>query len=67
MQCIVSYVAYMSPSLLGKLGLLSLISRGNLALTPCKRPFVLFFMVTFGLVFLDRRRDPPMPAQSNQR
>ena len=52
--------AHVFPSLLGKLGLRSLISFGSLALTPCKRPFVLFLMVTFGLVFLDLRSEPPI-------
>ena len=54
--------SYMFPSLLGRLGRRSLISLGTLALTPCKRPLVLFFMVTFGLVFLDLRNEPPMSA-----
>lgn len=51
---------YTCPSLLDRLGRRSLISCGTFALTPCKRPFVLFLIVTLGLVFLLRRKDPPI-------
>lgn len=58
--------AYISPSLSGRLGRRSLISRGSFALTPCNLPFVRFFIVTLGLDFLERRREPPMLASRAQ-